>query len=166
MPILGRVAGIFAIVSGLASVALLVSLDRFEWLITAWNLSIIPTALYLGVLLARRSPLIAATATLAGISASILWALGYQHPPLEPWWIGLAALWWAGLGWLLRAERRRLGWFTLLLAGATALDFVLTAAQVPMPIYALGGFKIPLSMIWSFWVGISLIRRPNGATRA
>lgn len=167
MPILGRVAGFFAIASGLASVALFVTFERFEqWLIPAWNLLIVPAAIYLGVLLLPRNALIAATATLVGVTASTLWALGYHDRLLEPWWIGLAALWWAGVGWLLLQERPRLGRFTLLLAGATALDFVLTAAQAPMPIYALGGFKIPLSMVWNFWVGISLISRPSRAAGA
>lgn len=30
-----------------------------------------------------------------------------------------------------------------------------------MPLYALGGFKIPLSMAWIFALGTSLVRRPQ-----
>ena len=122
---------------------------------------IIPTALYLGGRLASRGPIISASSTAAGVTASLLWAFGYRSPSLEPWWIGLAAAWWLGLGWLLRNERRALGRFTLLLAAATLIDFVLTALDAPWPIYALGGFKGPLTIVWTFWVGLALVRDPR-----
>lgn len=99
MPILGRVAGFFAIASGLSSVALFLTFERFDQrLIPAWNLLMVPAAMYLGVLLLPRNALTASTATLAGAMALTLWALGYHDRSLEPWWIGLAALWWAGVG--------------------------------------------------------------------
>jgi hypothetical protein len=87
-------------------------------------------------------------------------ALGirYHSPALEPWWIGLAAAWWLSLGWLLRTEHPTLGRFTLLLGVAATIDFVLTALNAPWSIYALGGFKGPLTIAWSFWVGLSLLR--------
>jgi hypothetical protein len=49
----------------------------------------------------------------------------------------------------------------LLLGLATTIDFVLTALNAPMPIYALGGFKIPLMIVWTFWIGLSLARDPR-----
>lgn len=164
MPILGRVAGLSAIAAGICSVVLFVTFERFDqWLIPAWQLLTVPAVIYLGVLLLPRHPSIATIATFAGVAACLLWALAYRDRELEPWWIGLAALSWAGMGWLLLQERPRLGRFTLVLAAATAVDFVLTAAHAPMPLYALGGFKIPLSMVWTFWVGMSLLGRPTRA---
>lgn len=154
----GLVAGGFALASGVAYLAYLLPIAGRDGAITAWNLLIIPTALYLGVRLASRGPIISAAAMTAGVVASLLWAFDYDTPGLEPWWIGLAAAWWLGLARLLWDERPRLARFTLILAVATAADFVLTALEAPMPIYALGGFKIPLTIAWTFWVGIILVR--------
>jgi hypothetical protein len=157
----GRVAGAFGFASGFAYVAyLFLSVDLRDQSITAWNLLIIPTALYLGGRLAPRGALVSTASTAAGVAASLLWAFAFDVPSLEPWWIGLAAAWWLGVGWLLRTERRALGRFTLLLGVAATLDFILTALHAPMPIYALGGFKIPLTIAWSFAVGIALVRDP------
>ncbi len=102
-----------------------------------------------------------AASTAAGVAASLLWAFAYGSPGLEPWWIGLAAAWWLGLGWLLVPKRRALGRFTLLLGVAAAIDFVLTALNAPMPIYAIGGLKIPMTIVWSLWAGLSLVREPR-----
>lgn len=154
----GLIAGGFALASGVAYLAYLVPSAGRDGAITAWNLLIIPTALYLGVRLAARGPLLSAVSMTAGVGASLLWAFDYDSPRLEPWWIGLAGAWWLGLARLLWDERPRLARFTLILAVATALDFVLTALEAPMPIYALGGFKIPLTIAWTWWVGIVLVR--------
>ena len=162
---LGLAAGGFALASGCAYIAYLLAASQFQDAsITAWNLLIIPTALYLGVRLAPHGALLSAASTTAGVTASLLWAFYHRVPSLEPWWIGLAAIWWLGLGWLLRTERRTLGLFTFLLGVSAAVDFVLTALNAPMPIYALGGFKIPLTIIWSLWLGIALLR--NGTRHA
>lgn len=161
--IIGRLAGALAIASGLAYIAFFVGGGlRSAWIV-AWNLLIIPAALYTGVLVGRRGMLLAAISTVAGVAASILWASNHQVPGLEPWWIGLAAVWWLGLGWLLRRGRRGLGLFTLSLGVAAAVDLVLTVLDAPMPIYALGGFKIPLTIAWTFWMGASLVRDPKFA---
>lgn len=111
--------------------------------------------------MASRGLIVSASSTAAAVTASVLWAFGYRSPSLEPWWIGLAAAWWLGLGWLLRTERRALARFTLLLGLATAIDLVVTALNVPWPIYALGGFKGPLTIVWTFWVGLALVRDPR-----
>lgn len=158
-PLVGRTAGAFAVASGLAYVAYLAQ-ESPEWAITAWNLLIIPTALYLGTRVASRGPIASAASTAAGVTASLLWAFAYRFPTLEPWWIGLAAAWWLALGRLLLPERRALGGFTLLLGVAAVIDFIVTALNAPWPLYALGAFKGPLTMIWTFWVGLSLMRRP------
>ncbi|MEO6295129.1 MAG: hypothetical protein ABIP01_05085 [Candidatus Limnocylindria bacterium] len=145
-------AGAFALLSGAAYVAYFVSFEVLgEWLISAWNLLILPPAVYLGAVLWRRKPWVALSATAAGIAASVLWAFGFHNAALEPWWIGLAAAWWLGTGWLLRAQWSRLGWFTVALGVAAAVDYLLTALKAPMPLYALGGFKIPMTMVWSLW---------------
>jgi hypothetical protein len=161
---LGRVAGVFALASGCAYIAYLVPIGGGDWAITAWNLLIIPTALSLGARAASGGSLVSAIATGAGVAASLLWAFAYASPALEAWWIGLAAVWWLGVGWLLRTQRPALGWFTLLLSLATMVDFVLTALNAPMPIYALGGLKIPLTIVWTFWIGVSLVRGPGSGT--
>lgn len=129
------------------------------WIVT-WNLLIVPCALYTGLLVTRHGVSVALTSTAAGVAASLLWGFNHGVPGLEPWWIGLAAVWWLGLGWLLRESRRGLGLFTLMLGVAAGVDFVLTALDAPMPIYALGGFKIPMTIIWTFWLGASLLRDP------
>jgi hypothetical protein len=153
------VAGGFALASGFAYIAyFLVGIQFRDDTIAAWNLLIIPTALYLGARLAAHGALVSAASAAAGVAASLLWAFAHDVPRLEPWWIGLAAAWWLGLGWLLRRKRRALGLFTLLLGVSAAVDFILTALNAPMPIYALGGFKIPLTIAWSLWLGVALTR--------
>ena len=159
--VIGRLAGALAIGSGVAYLAYFFGGGAQQTWIVAWNLLIIPAALYTGVVVSRRGVVLAAISTAAGVAASLLWATNHQVPRLEPWWIGLAAVWWLGLGWLIRLDRRRLGIFTLLLGVAAAVDFVLTVLDAPMPIYALGGFKIPFTMIWSVWLGAALVRDPT-----
>ncbi len=157
----GRVAGGFALASAIAYLAYLVLDDAVaDHAITAWNLFIVPTALHLGFVLQRRGAVASAASMAAGLTASLLWAFAYDAPLLEPWWIGLAAAWWLGIGWLLGADRPRLGAFTLVLGASAAVDFVLTAVNAPLPIYALGGFKIPLTIAWSVWIGLALVRDP------
>lgn len=156
------VAGGFALASGFAYIAYVLVGIRFQDLsIAAWNLLIIPTAIYLGARLASHGAPVSAASAAAGVAASLLWAFAHDVPRLEPWWIGLAAAWWLGVGWLLRTERRMLGLFTLVLGVSAAVDFVLTALNAPMPIYALGGFKIPLTIVWSLWLGLALLRDPR-----
>jgi hypothetical protein len=159
---LGRlIAGGFALASGLAYIVYAFPPEGPDVAITAWNLLIIPAAMYLGAELAWRGLITSAVSTAAGIIASLIWALAYDSRTLEPWWIGLGAAWWLGLGWLLQSEQRALGQFTLLLGVAAIFDLVVTALNPPMPIYLLGAFKLPLTVAWSFWIGVTLIRDPR-----
>lgn len=153
----GRLAGVMAIGSGLAYVAYPFTNDTA---ITAWNLLIVPAALWLGVRTAPRDRGLAVASAAAGVAASVLWALASHEPQLEVWWIGLAAAWWLSLGWLLRTDRPRLAAFTMLLGVATVVDFVVTSLDAAGPFMALGGFKIPLAVVWTLWVGWTLVREP------
>ena len=158
----GRLAGVSAVASAFAYVAYFFGgFSETHALITLWNLLIIPTAIHVGLVAARRGPILAAISTTSGVVASLLWAFASRMSSLEPWWIGLAAVWWLGVGGLLRSDRRSSSTLTILLGVAAAIDFVLTIVNAPMPIYALGGFKIPLTMVWSVWLGVALLRDPT-----
>ena len=151
-------AGATAIASGSAYVLYLLLPGQPDWLITAWNLLIIPTFVILGVRFAPFGPMIAGASTAAGVAASVLWAFDFERAAVEPWWIGLAAASWLGFGWLLRARHGRIAWFTLLLGVVAAVDLVVTLADAPQPWLAIGGLKIPLTNLWSFWIGAALVR--------
>ncbi len=157
-------AGACAIASGAAYLLYWPILDQPDWAITTWNLLIIPAALVLGVQVASRGPIVAAVATTAGVASSLLWSVGFENPRLEPWWIGLSAVWWLGVGWLLRDDHPRTGWFTLVLGVAAAVDFVVTALGFGLPLLAVGGFKLPLTTAWSVWIGVLLIRDATSAS--
>jgi hypothetical protein len=159
------IAGAFALASGLAYLVYAVPPEGPDEAITAWNMLVIPAAVYMGADLAWRQPIVAAASTAAGVIASLLWAFAYASRTLEPWWIGLAAAWWLGLGWLLRRDHRALARFTLLLSVATLFDLVVTALDAPMTLYWVGAFKLPLTVAWTFWVGLSLVRDPAWAAR-
>lgn len=152
-------AGLCAVASGLAYLQYFVSGASGDWAITAWNLLIIPAALVLGLRLASRGSLIAAGATAAGIAGSVLWAFDFRTASVEPWWIALAAAWWLGLGWLLRKRHRATAWLTLALGIAATIDLVVTILDAPLPWLAVGGLKLPLTTVWSVWIGVLLIRQ-------
>ena len=164
--IVGRAAGALALASGAAYIVHLVGPASLrEGAIVAWNLAIIPAALWLGWRLRGERPVVVTLATIAGFVASLLWASSFRRAGLEAWWIGLATAWWLGIGVGLLPARRWLGSFTFALGIAAAADFVLTVLNAPMPIYALGGFKIPMTIVWSIWVGVALVRDPGLTTR-
>ncbi|HUS20443.1 MAG TPA: hypothetical protein VMZ66_00345, partial [Aeromicrobium sp.] len=152
------IAGSLAIASGVAYFAYLLPFEGRDRAITAWNLLIIPAIVYLGGWLASRAPVVASASTAAGVTASLLWALAFRSPTLEPWWIGLAAAGWLGFGWLLLREYRALGRFTLVLGVATIIDLVVTVMNASMPLYLLGAFKLPLTTAWTLWIGLTLVR--------
>jgi hypothetical protein len=56
-------------------------------------------------------------------------------------------------------ERRWFGVFTLVLAAFTAWDAVLTAlVSVPFALYVTSAPKLPLSIVWDFWLAWDLPR--------
>ena len=168
-PRIGRIAGLAAIASGLASLAWLVGLaptpefpDRW---ITIWNLLLIPAGAWLGFVLVRANgPLLAAVAglsALAGIASCVLWATSWQRADLEALWIALSAAWWIPTGLLLvRRGPRWLGWFTVVLGVFAGLDAFVTWAGNEGFLFLLASPKLPLAWIWAFAVGVRLVVDP------
>ncbi len=154
---LAIVAGACAVASGILSLVYAFA-GQAGWAITTWNVLIVPPALYLGVRLARRMPILAAAATAAGVGASLLWAFGFTNSTTEPWWIGLASMWWLGIGLVMLPVWRRTAWLTLILGAAAAVDFVVTLLDLGLPLLALGGVKLPLTTAWSVVIGIVIVR--------
>lgn len=80
----------------------------------------------------------------------------------------VSAVWWIGIGALLRSERRSLGWFTLIVGVFSAIAAVGNLLEVA-PLTGLGtmGFLL-LAPTWALWLGVDLWRRPvdSGDIRA
>ena len=167
---LGRVAGLAAIASALASAAWLTGLapaDGFpdRW-ITAWNLLLVPAAIWLGSLLVRSSPpalaAVAALSAIAGIAACVLWATSWQRADLEAVWIGLSAAWWITTGLLLvRRGAQWIGWLTVVLGAFAGLDALVTLAGNEGILFLMSSPKLPLAWIWALVLGIRLVTDPT-----
>ena len=70
----------------------------------------------------------------------------------------MSALWWGGVGVAIRDTHRRFGAFTLLLAAFAMWDAVLTAFEpVPFTLYLTAAPKLPLAIVWDFWLGAVLL---------
>lgn len=72
----------------------------------------------------------------------------------------VSAVWWIGIGALLRSERPRLGWFTIVLgvfAGVTAIGSL--AGVAPLVGVGTMGYLL-LAPLWALWLGVDLWRRP------
>lgn len=126
-------------------------------LMVAWNVLLLPAALVLHEHLETAAPARMRLVTLAGIVSLLFWAFGGATrtitTPLEVSYIALSAVWWGGLGWALRAEHRWFGTFTLVLAAFAMWDAVLTSwAGVPFALYLSAAPKLPLSIVWDFWL--------------
>ena len=167
-----RVAGVTAILSGAAQVSWAVlngvtqgGLDSGgaspqvvrigQILLISWNLLLLPVALFLGTWLRTKSPYLVVLYTVCGIASFLLWAL--NSPVMEFSWILLSAVWWAGIGFVLRSEHRVLGIFTIVVGIAALLDGIVTLLDFPLPFLALGALKLPFSLIWDVWIGILLL---------
>lgn len=167
-----RVAGMTAILSGAAQVSWAMlngvtqgGLDSGgaspqvvrigQILLISWNLLLLPVALFLGTWLRTKSPYLVVLYTVCGIASFLLWAL--NSPVMEFSWILLSAVWWAGIGFVLRSELRVLGIFTIVVGIAALLDGMVTLLDLPLPFLALGALKLPLSLIWDVWIGILLL---------
>jgi hypothetical protein len=139
-----------------------------QLLMVAWNLLLIPGALVLWNRLRSRASSSALLATVCGITSLLFWAYGGATrgitPMLEVTYLLLAGVWLVGIGWLLRPTQRVFGMFTVILGGFVLLDATLSFLE-PMPfyIYALAAPKLPLSIIWDFWLGIVLLSRGSAA---
>lgn len=126
-------------------------------LMVAWNVLLLPAALVLHAHLQFAAPRRMRLATLAGIASLLLWAFGgATHritTPFEVTYIALSAVWWGGLGSALRPEHRWFGTFTLVLAAFALWDAVLTGwAGVPFALFLTAAPKLPLSIVWNFWL--------------
>jgi hypothetical protein len=163
---LARLAGGSAFISGLSAVAVLI-VQAFQGQDRSIagalsNLLLVPTAVYFWWRLGPGLALNLSTA--CGIASLLLWATHLAIKPmgfLETAWIWLAALWWLGLGTALRPVHPRLGLFTLILALAAVLDAIVSSPGLELPflLFALlGAWKIPLSFVWAFAVGLTLLR--------
>lgn len=140
-------------------------------LMVAWNVLLLPAALELHAHLEPAVPARMRLVTLAGIVSLLFWAFGGATrtitTPLEVSYIALSAIWWGGLGSALRAEHRWFGMFTLVLAAFALWDAVLTSwAGVPFALYLTAAPKLPLSIIWDFWLAWLLFTPRVGAEPA
>jgi hypothetical protein len=76
----------------------------------------------------------------------------------------LAGVWWMGIGSLLIAEHRVLGWFTVVL-GVLALVLPVGMALDVSALgpSGLGGLWGVLQLVWMMWIGVTLLRAPAAA---
>jgi hypothetical protein len=69
------------------------------------------------------------------------------------------AVWWLGVGSVMRRERPALAALTIAAGRFSALDSAHCVLEpVPGPVFALAAPKLPLSATWSILVGVSLLR--------
>ena len=174
-----RVAGATAILAGLAMVAWAAAnwltrgaLDTGDPAIGAlalragrllnvgWNLLLLPTALLLWSRLRGMREHALLVFTVSGVGSLFLWALGAATqitPLLEVTYLLLSGIWWAGVGGALRREARAVGTFTVILGVFSLWDATLTFFDVPFALYLTAGPKLPLSIVWDFWIGMYLL---------
>jgi hypothetical protein len=168
--IAGRAAGAAALAAALAMVGEAVlearGSDLHVPLGTAFNLLLIPAALWLGMTLWSRGQITALVGSLAGLGSLLLWAGAFTFGwfQLEVLWIALSAAWWLALAQLMRRRERRLAILTAVTGLAAALDATVTgiesARQMPFLLFVLlGGWKLPLQLIWSAALGVLLLVR-------
>jgi hypothetical protein len=132
-------------------------------LIVAWNVLLLPAALALHAQLSPRAPERMRVVTLAGIASLLLWAYGGATrtitPVLEVTYIALSAVWWGGIGATILPARRAFGVFTIVLAIFAGWDALLTGWEaVPFGLYVTAAPKLPLSIVWDFWLAFVLLR--------
>ncbi len=166
-----RIAGITAIAAGIAQVAYFVLYNRGlisnqgeALFIVSWNLALIPTALLLWQRLHAHSPYLTALYTMYGLMSLLLWASSSAMHAItlivEATYIFLSAVWWLGIGSLLRPERTSLGIFTMVVGLFAFIDATASVFESVSLLFALGGLKLPLALVWNFWIGTDLLMRP------
>jgi hypothetical protein len=129
----------------------------------SWNLLLIPAALVLREWLRPKSPNLMLLYTVCGVASLLYWAYGGATqgitPILEVSYLLLSGVWWLGVGLVLRSERRALSTFTVILGLFALLDGVLSFLEpLPFYVYLTATPKLPLSIIWDFWIGVVLLR--------
>ena len=78
---------------------------------------------------------------------------------LEVTYLALSAVWWLGIGIVLRRSRRALGLFTIVVGAFAGLDAVLCLLEpLPSAVFAMAAPKLPLAAGWSILVGVVLYR--------
>jgi hypothetical protein len=99
--------------------------------------------------------------TACGVASLLFWAYGGASatitPAVETSYLALSAVWWLGTGIVLRMERRALGTFTVVLGLFALWDAVLVGVgPVPFSLFVTSAPKLPLSLVWDFWIGAAL----------
>lgn len=152
-----------------AGPAVSLSVIRLGELLTVnWNLCLIPGALLLLQWLRDEAPNLMLIFTVLGVISLTFWAYGGATrgitASLEMTYILLSGVWWLGTGFLLRLRRRAFGVFTIILGVLAVFDaFVSFLEPAPLYLLAPAGLKNPLSTLWSFWLGVILLRRAGHA---
>ena len=131
-------------------------------LMVAWNVLLLPAAVDLGLRFESAAPDRARLVTVVGVAGLLFWAYGGAthgiSTVLEVTYISLSAAWWIGLGLLMRREWPVFGMFTLVLGAFAAWDALLTALEpVPFTLYLTASPKLPLSIVWDFWLAWVLL---------
>ena len=133
------------------------------------NLLLIPAAIAMWQKLRGVAPERILLYTISGILSMLFWAYGgASHgitPTLEIVYLLLSGVWWIGIGSAIRKQKSKFGVFTLILGLFAMLDAVLSFFE-PMPfyIYVLASPKLPISIIWDFWIAITLLKEGQSLT--
>ena len=131
----------------------------------AFNLLVMPAVVAFWSIGGRRAIVIATAAAICGIGSLLMWAgaFAFQAWSLEPIWISLSAAWWIGLGFVLVRSGHLFGWLTLTVGVAAVLDVSATTivANLTLPQFwfsLIGGWKLPLQLVWTLAAGVWLTR--------
>jgi hypothetical protein len=142
-------------------------LSKFGQLLTiGWNLLLIPAAVVLWQRLANKDTSSITLYTVCCIISLTFWALGaaahVNSPMLEVSYLLLSGTWWLGVGNALKKQHKLFGTFTFIVGIFALIDAILSFCE-PMPfyIYALAAPKLPLAIIWDFWLGFFLLKTAN-----
>jgi hypothetical protein len=177
-----KIAGISAILAGIAwlvwiilngvtngeldtgGAAIGLRLAKFgQLLMIAWNLLLIPAAVFLGNRFYAKDENPALFLTICGIASQMFWAYGGATsgitPMLEVTYLFLSGIWWLGIGLILRGRWKMTGNLSVVVGAFSLLDAVLSFLEpVPFWIYALAAPKLPLAIVWNFWIGVFLLK--------
>jgi hypothetical protein len=177
-----KIAGISAILAGIvwlvwiilngltngeldaSGAAISLRLAKFgQLLMIAWNLLLLPAAILLGNHFYAKDENPALFLTTCGIASQMFWAYGGATrgitPMLEVTYLFLSGIWWLGIGSMLRGSWKLTGNFTVVVGAFAILDALLSFLEpVPFWIYALAAPKLPLAIVWNFWIGVFLLR--------